>query len=120
MGWKAGFKLLAGLVALSACQSASTARPAVLSSDDPADLTKLKTALASAVGRAQIELGPNDPTLSSTISVLPPPPGPLETHSLAKPISFSLLKMGARCLLVRLDTNESFPLDGVACEPVEK
>jgi hypothetical protein len=98
-----------------ACQSAAAARPAVLTRADPATMAQLKAQLAAAMGRAQVELGPGDPTQSSTLSVLPPRPGPLEDRSLAKPTIFRLEIEGQTCTLVREDTGARTPLTGVDC-----
>jgi hypothetical protein len=78
-------------------------------------MARLKAALANAMGRSQIELGPGDPTQSSVLSVLPLPPGPLEDRSLAKPTIFRLEIEGRACILVREDTGARISLDGVSC-----
>jgi hypothetical protein len=104
-------------VFVCACQSASAARPAVLTRADPATMVQLKAQLAKAMGRAQVELGPGDPTQSSTLSVLPPQPGPLEDRSLARPTPFRLEIDGATCSLVREDTGARIALAGVDCRP---
>jgi hypothetical protein len=106
--------ILAAAALAGACKSAA---PAVLTESDEAAISRLKAALATAMGRSQIELGPGDPTQSSTISVLPLPPGPLEDRSLARPTIFRLAIEGDDCFVVREDTRERFPLEGVACKP---
>jgi hypothetical protein len=108
--------VLASLAALlaGACQTA-VAAPAVLTHADPATMSRLRATLAQAVGRAQVELGPGDPTQSSVLSVLPPPPGPLEGRSLAKPTIFRLEIEGETCVLVRADTGAHIRLAGVDC-----
>src|SRR5262245_48532890 len=111
---RAAFILAAVLTpALGACQSMAV--PAVLTKADPPAMERLKAAPANALGRAPIELGPGDPTQTSLISVLPPPPGPQEDRSLALPTNFRLeLEKGA-CVAVREDNAARYPLDGVEC-----
>jgi hypothetical protein len=104
--------LLAAALA-GACKS--TAAPAVLAQADEAAMGRLKAALAKAMGQAEVQLGPGDPTQSSVVSVLPLPPGPLEDRSLAKPTVFRLAIEGETCFLVRGDTGERIPLEGVDC-----
>jgi hypothetical protein len=99
-----------------ACQS--DAVPAVVSRADAGAMNQLKAALARAMGRASVELGPGDPAQSPVISVLPLPPGPLEDRSLAKPTIFHLEIAGGACTLVRQDTGERFPAEGVDCRAV--
>jgi len=107
--------LLSALLA-GACQStAAAATPAVLTRADAAAMAHLKAALAKAMGRSPIELGPGDPTQSSVLSVLPLPPGPLEDRSLAKPTIFRLEIEGETCFLVREDTGVRARLEGVDC-----
>jgi hypothetical protein len=107
--------LLSALLA-GACQStAAAATPAVLTQADADTMTRLKATLAKAMGRAQVELGPGDPTQSSVLSVLPLPPGPLEDRSLAKPTIFRLEIEGETCLLIRQDTGARITLEGVGC-----
>lgn len=117
-----GFPVLAaGLVLgaslIGACQSTSQIVPAVLASDDPTAMDRLKAALGRSLGRSNIDLGPSAPTRNSTISVLPSPPGPLDDRSLAKPIIFYLRKEGETCILVREDTGARVLLEGVECRP---
>ena len=99
------------------CQSTSAqaASPAVLVRADDAAMARVKAALAKEMGRSTIELGPGDLTQSSTISVLPMPPGPLEDRSLVKPTIFRLEISGGACSLVREETGARIRLDGVAC-----
>jgi hypothetical protein len=108
-----GFAAFAGC-----CQStpAQAASPAVLTQADAATMERIRAALAKEMGRSVIELGPGDLTQSSTISVLPLPPGPLEDRSLAKPTIFRLEISGGACMLVREDTGARIPLEGVECK----
>jgi hypothetical protein len=115
---KASAAIFLSAALAGACQStAAAATPAVLTQADAATMTRLKAALAKAMGRSPIELGPGDPTQSPVISVLPLPPGPLEDRSLAKPTIFRLEIEGQTCVLVRDDTDARIPLDGVDCRP---
>ena len=107
--------LVLAAVLASACQTASAAVPAVLTHADQVSMDRLKSTLAKAVGRSQVELGPGDLTQTSVVSVLPRPPGPLEDRSLAKPTLFRLEIEGGNCALVREDTGARVPLAGVDC-----
>ena len=110
--------ILSGAVlAAGACQSTAqpAAKPAVLMKADAATMGRLKAALAKAMGRAQVELGPGDPTKSPEISVLPRPPGPAEDRSLAKPTIFRLEIEGDACFVARADTGTREKIDGVEC-----
>jgi hypothetical protein len=107
--------MVAAAMLAGACQSASPAVPAVLVHADGDTISRLKTQLAKAMGRPQIELGPGDPTQSSRLSVLPPKPGPLEDRSLAKPTIFLIQLEGETCTLIREDTGARIALEGVNC-----
>ncbi|MDC7682007.1 hypothetical protein PQU92_01895 [Asticcacaulis sp. BYS171W] len=98
---------------LSGCQTAA-AVPARIDLSDPATQISVTTALAKAVGRARIELGPVDPD-GRVITVLPPPPGPLETHATAVPIRFDIVREGGTCYAVRQDTKTRVSLPKVTC-----
>lgn len=104
-------------VVLGGCQSLAGPAPAVLASNDPAAIERLKAALADAMGQAKVELGPGDPTQSSTVSVLPRPPGPLEDRSLALPTLFRLEIDGGQCFVVRADGGVRKRIEGVGCRP---
>ncbi len=109
---------LLGFVGLSACQTQTveeTAQPAVLVSGDAQSMVAITSTLSEAVGRATIELGPTDLTKASTVTVLPPPLGPLETRSLATPTAFDLMMTGESCVLVERETGVRHALEGVAC-----
>jgi hypothetical protein len=103
---------------LGACQSVAV--PAVLTTADPPAMERLKAALAKALGRASVELGPGDPTQTPLISVLPPPPGPQEDRSPARPTIFRLEIEGSACVLVREDNAARIPLDGVECKAAQR
>ncbi len=99
----------------AACQTAGPPVPAMLESADDMTLARIKAVLAEAVGRADIRLGPEDLTSMSSVSVLPPRPGPHETHSTAMPTVFDLVTNGKTCMLVRRESGKSYRLDDVAC-----
>jgi len=111
--------ILAALLASGGCRvlTAPAPVPAVVVQADAATMQRLKAALATAMGRAQVELGPGDLMKSSMISVLPRPLGPQEDRSLAMPTLFRLEVQGATCSLFREDTGARQALDGVACRP---
>lgn len=103
------------LLAAGACQSVEGAlRPALLAPGDGAAIGQLKAALTKEMGRT-VDLGPSDPTRSSTISVLPVPTGPLNDRDLSLPTTFRLVSDGRTCALVREDTGGRIALDGVTC-----
>ncbi len=108
--------ILAAAGILAACQTTQTDVPAVLVSNDAEALTKVKTVLADALGQASLELGPAED--SSVLSVLPPKPGPLETHSTAMPTYFDLILRGDACYAVERESGTAYLLDGVACTPL--
>jgi hypothetical protein len=114
MKGRVGATILIAAVFAGCCQSVQ-ATPAVLARADDDAMARLKTALAKEMGRSEIQLGPGDPTQSSTVSVLPLPPGPLEDRSLAKPTIFRLEIESGVCVLVREDTGARISLDGVEC-----
>ncbi len=106
--------LIAAAVFTGGCETVAPQTPAVLASADAETLDRVKSVLAGAMGRANIELGPGDPTRNSTISVLPPPLSPHEDRSMAAPVLFDIMISGESCHAVRRDTGEAFPLP-VAC-----
>lgn len=113
--------VIIGAGAQAACQMTSgAARPAVLLSTDAETMDEVKATLGRALGRARIELGPGDLTKTSTVSVLPPPLGEFETHSLAKPVLFDLSKKGKACRLTHQQTGEIFVLNSVTCKVVSE
>ncbi|MEM9738663.1 MAG: hypothetical protein AAF829_02260 [Pseudomonadota bacterium] len=110
--------LIASLAMAAGCQTVTDeAVPAVLADDAPETMDRLKAGLAEAVGRANIELGAGDPTQTSTITILPPAPSPLETASVAMPTPFRLMMRGDTCMAVHGETGEEFAMD-LPCTPV--
>lgn len=115
-------RLLAGLCAAAlitaACQTIpATPVPALLIPGDTQSAASLMAALEKEMGRSPLNLGPSDPTRSSTLSVLPVPPGPLEDRSLAMPTTFRLELTGATCGLVRETPPRTIPLPSTKCRP---
>jgi hypothetical protein len=108
---------LALSISLSACQTLAGAQAARVDLSDPATRTAVTSVLADAVGRAQVELGPTDSSETAIITVLPPPPGPLETHATAIPIRFDIVRRGGACFAVRHDTGKAYALAGIVCRP---
>lgn len=99
-----------------ACQTVGAApQPAQLMPGDAAAMDQLKAALAKEMGRSPVDIGPSDPTRSSTISVLPVPGGPLNDRDMALPTVFKLETDGQVCALVREGTAKRIALDGVTC-----
>jgi len=111
--------LLFGGLLVGGCQTvvAGPAVPASVDMSDPQTVSRLKAALAPVVGRANIEFGPNAATQTTTLGVLPPPLGPLETHSTVLPIMFEVVIKDGKCLAVRHDTGAETELKGVTCRP---
>ncbi|MFT3997128.1 MAG: hypothetical protein QM667_06960 [Asticcacaulis sp.] len=113
--------VLTGLITgLCGCQTvgAYTPVPATVDMRAPQTVERVKTALAKAVGRAQIELGAYEYPTPSVLSVLPPPPGPQETHSMAMPTVFDIAIRNGKCSAIRRDDGVAFGLDGVTCHRI--
>lgn len=112
------FRLAASLIvtlALSACQTVAGTQAATVDLDDPATRQALQSALARAVDRGRVEFGPSTSANTSSVTVLPPPLGPHETHSMALPVQFDIVSEDGRCLAIRRDTREVYDLPGVTC-----
>jgi len=111
--------ILALSCALSACQTlAGAGTQARIAPYDAYAEQVLKSALSSSLHRANIDLGPSDPSASSSITVLPPPVGPYETNSVALPIRFDIVLRDGVCYVVRTKTREAFALKDVMCVPL--
>lgn len=106
------------LVSLSACQTPTAMKMATLQTTDAENIAALKSALAAAMGKARVEIMEVDLTTATTVSVLPPKPGPFETHSLATPTLFDLISDGDTCLIVQRDTVAQFAAPGLKCRPL--
>ncbi len=105
---------------LSACQTSagqSGADQAATIDLSVADTrVALSAALAKALNRGRVELGVTASDLTSTVTVLPPPLGPHETHSTAIPIRFDIIRRKGKCLALRADDGSVHDLTGVQCE----
>jgi hypothetical protein len=113
LGW-----LGLGLGLLSACASMSAAVPARLASIDPTTMDKIANTLRQATSVRNLTLGPQAPE-ATTITVLPPPLGPYETHSVAVPEIYDIKKRNGVCTLVRRSTGVAVALADVACVQVD-
>lgn len=102
-------------VSLGGCQHSTQAVPAVLADGSDAAMDRLRTHLAAAMGKANVTLGPGDPTTQSSVTVLPPPLGEHETRSPAAPTVFRLLIMDNICYAEREDSGARIELQGVPC-----
>ncbi|MCK5750666.1 MAG: hypothetical protein KAH44_30885 [Oricola sp.] len=111
---------LAAALLTAACQTSLASQAAVLQSGDAETMAKVKTVLAVAMGRTDIEFGAGDPTETPAISVLPRRPSSYEDRSPATPTLFDLTLSKGVCYATRRDTGEAFALEGVACRPLEK
>jgi hypothetical protein len=105
------------LLALPSCQTHADMTPATLSTVDTANIAILKTVLGKAMGRADIQIAATDLTAVTHVSVLPPPPGEFETHSVAMPVAFDIVLDKGVCGLLRRDTGEYHAAPGLACRP---
>ena len=115
--WRPLVCAAAFLVSLSACQTtAGSSMTASVDLGDAATRSAVIAALATAVGRARIELGPTNDAETSVISVLPPKPGPYEMNSTARPISFDIAQRDGHCVAVRHDTGAEYDLPDVTCK----
>jgi hypothetical protein len=100
------------------CATNGVAKPARLTAPNATTIATVRAVLATAIGRPNIALGPEDMATSSSISVLPPPLGPLETRSLVLPKMFDIKVQNGACILVARDDGKVYPLDGVSCSVI--
>ena len=111
--------LFLGLVLTAACQSASpAATPASLADASVETIDRLRKQIADALGRDHVTFGQADLTQSSTVTVVPAPLGPMETHSTAMPIRFDLILDGEICYAVQRDTGDKTALSDVPCRAI--
>lgn len=93
--------LLVAALGLSACQTragASPDQPASVDLSVPETRAGVSAALATALNLGRVELGVTQVPQTSTVTVLPPPLGPHETHSPAVPIRFDIIRRkGVSC-----------------------
>lgn len=104
------------MLSLLACQSLA-AHPATLNLDDAKTRTVVTSVLSGAVNRAKIELGPVASSQTGTLTVLPPPLGPLEKNAPGMPVKFNIQSRAGKCQAVQADTQTVYELPGVACTP---
>ncbi|WAC47725.1 hypothetical protein OVA03_13585 [Asticcacaulis sp. SL142] len=114
--------LAALVLGLSACQtkagSSAADRTATVDLSVPEIRAAISAALAKTLNRGRVELGVTASDQTSTVTVLPPPLGPHETHSTAVPIRFDIIRRKGECLAVRADDGSVNALPGVTCEVV--
>ncbi len=108
--------MLAALLPLAACQSEP--QLATLTDASPETIGTLSAVLATATGRARVQLGPHDLTRDPVVSVLPPPPGPMEGNSIAMPALFDIVLMDGDCYVRARSDGALHALTGLTCEPV--
>ncbi len=111
---------LLALGTASACQTTDVLMPAVLEVADDDTMAMLKQVLAGAMDRASVDIGPGDLTQNSVISVLPPGLTPLEGRSTALPVQFDLMLDAGGCYLVRRETSQTYPVDGLTCRVAQQ
>lgn len=105
--------LAAAALVLSACQTTAASRTAAVDLSDPATRAAVAQALATALKRGRVDLGPTITAATSVVSVLPPPLGPYETHATAMPITFDIVWRDGQCIAVSRDksTVARLPVD---------
>jgi len=108
--------ILTALLPLTACQSEP--QLATLTDASPETIEALSSVLATATGRARIQLGPNDVTRDPVVSVLPTPPGPMEGNSTAMPALFDIVLIDGDCYVRAQSDGALYALTGLTCEPV--
>lgn len=92
---------------------------ATLSDASPETVEALTFVLASAVGRANVELGPGDLTRQPMVSVLPPRPGPMEGNSTAMPALFDIVLLDGDCYARAHSDGVLHVLPGLTCVAAE-
>lgn len=113
--------LVALVLGLSACQTGAGQSAETVATVDlsvPETRAAVSAALAKALNRGRVELGVTASDQTSTVTVLPPPLGPHETHSTAVPIRFDIIRRKGECIALRADDGSVYPLTGVRCEAV--
>ncbi len=112
------FAFALAALAIGGCQHTGDATPAVLADASEPSMQALKSALASALGRSQVELGASDPMHIPRVSVLPPPLSPLEDRSPVKPALFDLFIRNGSCFAIQVETKIETELTNVPCRPL--
>ncbi|MGA1343103.1 MAG: hypothetical protein ACO33A_08670 [Hyphomonas sp.] len=103
------------IAALAACDQEPVAAVLADASDETMD--QLRSALASALGRASVTLGAGDVTAVPEVLVLPPALTPPEGNSPAMPIVFDILLLNGDCYVRRRGSPDLVALADVACNP---
>ncbi len=114
---RAGFAFITALASLAACAHpvGGAPVPAVLASD--AELAPLMAELREMTGRANVELGADDPLITPVVTILPPPAGPFEGNNPALPTSYGLELREGACVLVDQNGGLVRTLQDVTCAP---
>lgn len=115
--------LLMLMPGLASCQSpeAQDRVPARLAETSAATHAELKQRLAEALGQERVQIAERALLEQGVLLLERTPrsaPGGQRVpgRSLETPIRFELYLVGGRCLLVRTDSGESWPLDEARCE----
>jgi hypothetical protein len=103
------------VASLGACSSVASPSPARLADPSAATLARVTSALRTALGRPQLELGAVDYRTATAIAVLPTPVSSRETRSLAVPSLYNIMTDGTKCHLVGATDGKVIALDGVRC-----
>jgi hypothetical protein len=121
-GWPAAALLIAALAALPACRTwpADRAAPAVITHPTPASRADLERAVSRALGGPPVRLAADALTRQSVLLVGRAQARdvrglPLEGRELARPQHFRLLRRGAQCVLLHLETGKSRVLRHTTC-----
>lgn len=115
--WLAAVALLSPVA--GACQNRPPDGPARIDATEAEAATALRAAAGRIEGRTVLELGAGPVLGVSSITVLPPAPGPLETRSPARPTVYDIHIRAGRCLLVRRTDGASASLDSLRCLPLD-
>lgn len=115
--WLAAVALLSPVA--GACQNRPPDGPARILATEAEAAAALRAAAGRIEGRTVLELGAGPVLGVSSITVLPPAPGPLETRSPARPAVYDIHIRGGRCLLVRRTDGASAVLETVRCLPLD-
>ena len=111
--------LLSGLVG---CQSTAKGElPAVIAEPSPAATAELEQTITAALGGTPVSLNSGVFTQSSLLTlerqIRRTPEGRLATgRTMEKPEQFRLIRVGTRCELLRVKTDERFALRETKCE----
>jgi hypothetical protein len=105
---------------ITSCATQQPQMAASLVMADAATANNVREVLAQAVGRTNIQLGPEDLATSTTISVLPLPLTNHDGRSLAMPTLFDIVVEGSQCLLVAREGGQRYPLTRSICVSAPK